>query len=282
MVFDWYPKEKKALEALLKNFLSRAAKEKSGEMEKGVKVERKIDTKEIRIRGVIVPHAGYVYSGDVAAKAYFFLNDYMKNYMKKQKKNNLKNNLAIVFGPSHYMAFEGVWQHNQNTWQTPLGKTKVINAEIPEIKKVDISYEHSIDNQIPFLQAIGMKAILPLCIGKLTLERAKFYAEKIFVLREELSKNYNIFYVFSTDLSHFYNYNTAIRKDKNIIKIIEECKIKNFDEIDACGKFPLAVLLHLCMLENLKPSLLAYKTSAEITKDYSSVVGYAAFVITQM
>ena len=72
-------------------------------------------------------------------------------------------------------------------------------------------------------------------------------------------------------------YELAIKKDKQTIKIIEKLDFKNSEKIDACGKNPLLILMHLCKIKKYKPKLIEYKNSGDITKDKKSVVGYASF-----
>jgi AmmeMemoRadiSam system protein B len=149
---------------------------------------------------------------------------------------------------------------------TPLGKTKTFNTDF---LKGDIEQEHSISNQYPFLQKLNIKEILPLMIGKITIEQAEEIAKKLSKIKA--------LYVFSTDLSHFLPYENAVDTDKRSIKIIENLDFENFKFVDACGYFPLLVMAHLCKIKKTKPKLIEYKNSGDITGDKSGVVGYASF-----
>jgi hypothetical protein len=230
----WYVQDKTELNSILENFLNHK-------------------TKKIyeNINGVIVPHAGYEFSGKVAGKSYSFL----------------KAKRVLILAPNHYDYFKGVLTHNEKYWQTPLGKISVIESDF---KKINLKQEHSIDNQIPFLQKIGVEEILPLSVGKVSLEEAKEIANKI--------KNFNGKFVVSTDLSHFHEEKEANLLDKRTIELIENLDMENYEKIDACGVYPLIVLMQLCKIKNWKPKLLEYKTSGSITDDFSNVVGYAGFV----
>jgi len=232
----WYPQKKEELERELDMFLV-----------------KKIDKKQEKINGLIVPHAGYEFSGKVAGQAFSLI------------KNN-KMTKAIVIGPSHYLALSGALTSNQKQWETSLGDIKLFNIDF---KTAKIEQEHSIDNQIPFLQKLGIKEIMPLMIGEITNEQAEEIAEK-------LSK-IPALYVFSTDLSHFFPYEKAQKKDRETIKLIEDLDLQNFFKIDACGFYPLLVMMHLCKLKKLKPKLVEYKNSGDITGEKDSVVGYASF-----
>lgn len=232
----WYPQEKEKLEKEINNFLN----EKAG-------IEKK------DIIGLIVPHAGYEFSGKIAGKAFSIA-----------KEKGIKK--AVILGPSHYLSFSGILASNKEKWETSLGDIKIFDSDF---KKAKIEQEHSIDNQIPFLQSIGIKETLPLVIGEISEEEAINIAEK-------LSK-IPALYVFSTDLSHFLPYEKAVKKDRETIKIIEELDIPNFHKIDACGFYPLLIMMHLCRMKNTKPHLIEYKNSGDITGEKESVVGYSSF-----
>jgi len=231
----WYPTNKRELNQQVTQFL------KTG------KHKRKTN-------GLIVPHAGYEYSGAIAGQAFSLI-----------KKDTIKR--AVIIGPSHYVhLFEAVTS-NREFWETPLGKIKTFNTDFPT---GDIYQEHSIKNQIPFLQKLGVQEIMPLMIGKITDEQAQEIAKKLHKIK-------NTIYIFSTDLSHFLPYNQATQTDKHSIEILEKLDQENFKYIDACGYHPLMILLELCKLKKTKPKLIQYKNSGDITGDKSEgVVGYCA------
>jgi MEMO1 family protein len=238
MSVNWYPKKPEELNKTLTNLLSEIPKIKN------------------KINGLIVPHAGYEYSGKIAGKTF----SQLKNIQIKK---------AIILSPSHYIPIAGVYSHNKDFWETSLGKIKISFSDFP---KTDIQKEHAIDNQIPFLQKLGFTEILPLLIGELTKEKAKEIAEKI-------SKFDGVF-VFSTDLSHFLEYTSANKKDKKTIEAIEKLNEKELirEENSACGIFPLMILIELCKLKNWKPRLIEYKNSGDIMGLKNSVVGYAGMI----
>ncbi|HLC86781.1 MAG TPA: AmmeMemoRadiSam system protein B [Candidatus Nanoarchaeia archaeon] len=234
---DWYPSDKNTLDLLLNKLLKGP--------DKKIKKE---------VHGLIVPHAGYDFSGEIAGMAFALIKD------KKPSK-------AIILGPSHYTGFFGARALDKK--ETPLGKINLMK-QTQDFDK--IAYEHSIDNEIPFLQKINPDIfILPLAIGELDDEEAEKLAEQI----SEIACDETVF-IFSTDLSHFLPYKEAVERDKKTIEIITSLKI-NKSQIDACGQFPLMVLMHLCKIKKWKPQLIGYKNSGDITGDKSSVVGYASF-----
>jgi len=234
---SWYPNKKEELEELLDNFL----------------IADLIKLHNIkRANGIIVPHAGYSYSGQVAAKAY--------PYIKGAKK-------AVILAPSHYFPIDGAVSHDAENWETPLGKIKITKNDF---HKAILTDEHAIDNQVPFLQKMGVKEILPLVVGHVSLEKAREIADRI--------ADFEGVFVVSTDLSHFLPYDEAKIRDKQTIRIIENLDLNKADKIDACGIYPLFILMQLCKLKNWKPKLIEYKNSGDITGEKESVVGYASFV----
>ncbi|VVB78196.1 Memo-like protein [uncultured archaeon] len=233
----WYPEHKEELELFIENAFKKKPKIKSK-----------------KINGLIVPHAGYEYSGKVAGKAFSLL-------------KNKKVDKAIIIGPSHYVNLSGPITATNGEWKTSLGKIAII--QFPSLEVMDLQAEHSIKNQVPFLQKIGIKEIIPIMIGRIEDKEAKELAKKIAKI--------NAVYIFSTDLSHFLTYEEAVQKDRSSIKIIKELNETNFKSIDACGYFPLRVLFHLCKIKKTHPHLIEYKNSGDITGDKSTVVGYASF-----
>ncbi len=229
---EWFPQEKKELESMLNYLLSK----KEG-----------VDINEIH--GLIVPHAGYSYSGEIAGKAFSYLKD--KNIKK-----------AIIFGPSHYKTFRGI--NSLDSFETPLGK-----VSIPKNNFNKISHEHSIENQIPFLQKIGISEVLPLAVGIINIQEAEEIAKQFI--------NENAIFIFSTDLSHLLEYKEAVKKDKITINIISNLKEDRLKNIDACGFYPLLILFNMCKIKGWRPRLIEYKNSGDITKDKSQVVGYSSF-----
>lgn len=238
MSATWYPQKEEELNNLLESFFVKTPQLKQ------------------KVHGVIVPHAAYQYSGKIAGDAFSFL-----------KKSQFKK--AIILSPSHYLSLTGVCTHNADFWKTPLGKIKISGSDFP---KTDISKEHAIDNQIPFLQKLGFTEILPLLVGELTKIDAKKAAEEISGLDGAI--------IISTDLSHFLHYRAAAKKDAETITSIEDLNsdalIKN--ENSACGIFPLMVLIELCKIKKWKPQVIEYKNSGDMIGDGESVVGYAGMI----
>ena len=239
---NWYPQDKKELNELVEKLLSQDFPEKNPDIN-GIN----------NINGIIVPHAGYEYSGTIAGKIYSLVKD------KKFKK-------AIIIAPSHYALFYGICSVHEI--KTPFAK-----AEIIKNKYSESGYEHSVENQIPFLQKIGINKVLPIVLGEISNQEVEKLAKQIIK-----QKDSETLIVVSTDLSHFLDYKTAVERDKNTIKIIENLKYNAYPEIDACGKLALLVAIEMCLIKKWKPKLIEYKNSGDITGDKSRVVGYAGFI----
>lgn len=237
---NWFPSNKQKLASMLDSLLSSTQSSKT-------------NIKQKDIHGLIVPHADYSYSGEIAGKAFSLL---------KNKNNSQNIKKAIIFGPSHYVAFKGI--SSLEKYETPLGK-----VNIPKNYISKIPHEHSVENQIPFLQKLNIKEILPIVVGQISWEEAEDIARQF--LKEDA------IFIFSTDLSHFLQYNEAVKKDLSTISIITNLKESEFKSIDACGFYPLLILLQMCKIKSWKPILIEYKNSGDITGDKDSVVGYASF-----
>jgi AmmeMemoRadiSam system protein B len=245
----FYPGNKNELLKMINDFLK-------GLKEKNIK----------NINGLIVPHAGYIYSGKTAAYAY--------NLIKNKKIEKI-----IILCPNHTTYLNGCCLDDFDSWLTSLGEIKVDFKLRKDLLSKGLFFsnnlphlsEHAIEVQLPFLQQVLKNdfEILPIIVGEISNEEAKKIANIINELKA--------FIIISTDLSHYNNLIKAEKIDKNTIKIIENLDIKKFNELDACGKYPLLIALNLMMLNKWKPKLLYYDTSATASKDKEKVVGYASF-----
>ena len=250
---EWYPSDPEKLKQDIESYLSESEKD-----EKVQEIKSKIEKTENEIHGLIVPHAGYEFSGSVAAKAYSLLRD-------KEGKSKFKK--AIIIAPSHQAIFRGV--SSIYKLETPLGE-----MPITKNKYSPGSYEHAIDNQIPFLQYLGVEEVLPLVIGQVSMSEIDSIAEEILKKKEK-----DTIIVVSTDLSHFLPYKQAQTIDKISIKTIESLK-DSPEDIDACGRAALLIMMEACRQKDWKPELIEYKNSADTMPSLGKekVVGYASMV----
>jgi AmmeMemoRadiSam system protein B len=231
-----------------------------------------------RIRGIIAPHAGYLYSGPTAATAYGRL-------------RGCTYDAVLIVSPSHREHFEGVSVFNGEGYATPLGvvpvdgdlREQLVGAS-EEIRLSGAGHqsEHAVEVQLPFLQrALGKFVFVPLVIGHQTPETCFNLGKSI----AGVVGDRNVLLIASTDLSHFYSADIAHRMDTVVID-----DLRAFDEqalmdhlergmAEACGGGPaVAVLSALRHLGSSRVDILQYATSGDVTGDYGSVVGYVGAV----
>ncbi len=212
------------------------------------------------IHGVIVPHAGYMYSGKTASYAF-----------RKLPKGKFRR--VVVLGPNHTVYTDKAVMDTNDVWRTPLGDVKIEYDKVPDIILRDErphKREHSIEAEIPFLQYyLGDFMLVPIIIGDITDEDAKEYAKAINSMMDD-----ETLLVVSTDLSHFLSQEEAEEIDGITISNIQAMQ----GEFEACGKNPLKVLTEISRMNDWEIKLVHRSTSAESSGDRSSVVGYASFV----
>jgi len=246
---SFYPEDKDELQHVIKGFLDEA---------KNFKLAPKC---------IIVPHAGYSYSGVVAAFGF------------KQLKNLEKKNWKVLLlGPSHYYPFYGLCYANFDYWQTPLGKIK---AEKPNLKESELLFEfteahepeHCLEVQLPFLQnVLDHFSIIPLLVGEVEPEKA---ANELSRIIDEDS-----ILVISSDLSHYHSYEQAIKIDSIANSAIPKLDIEAAQKIEACGKIPILIAMYLAKKLGWMGHFLDYKNSGDTSGLKARVVGYGAYAFT--
>ena len=232
----------------------------------------------IRVVGLVCPHAGYVYSGAVAANAYYEL------------AQDGKPDIAVILGPNHTGYGSALSLMNEGFWRTPLGDVEVdvetANQIVQETRVVDVDdaahrFEHSIEVQLPFLQYLyGSEfKFVPICFLMQDLSSAIEVGQAL----TTVLANKNAVIIASSDMSHYEPQVTAAAKDKAALKAVEAMDEKRFysiietQNITACGYGPIATVITAAKgLGAKEAKILCYKSSGDITGDYSSVVGYAA------
>ncbi len=229
---------------------------------------------------LVSPHAGYMYSGPVAAHGY-----YACSYLKGVE-------LVVIAGPNHHGIGSGLATVRQGAWETPLGKVEVDSdlakrlVESSGIVDFDDSAhrsEHSIEVQIPFLQSIyGDKfKILPISMMLQDMITATDVGQAI----ADCVKDKKCLLIASSDFTHYEPQGIASKKDSEAIKAMLQMDvpllydtIRNLD-VTMCGYGPVATIIAAAKELNAKKGrLLQYATSGDITGDYSSVVGYASLL----
>ncbi len=229
--------------------------------------------------GLISPHAGYMYSGQVAAHAYKQIQE--KHY-----------DVVVVFAPSHRAYFSGASVDRKSGYRTPLG-TVPINTALAEMitdtcplvsfYEQAHAQEHSLEVQIPFLQKVlGKFSLVPIIMGDQDIKTCETIANAV----ADVIKRENTLAVASSDLSHYHPYDQAKDLDQKVINYINA-----FDpyglasdlgrhRIEACGGGPIITSLLLGKkLGATGAEVVNYANSGDVSGDYSGVVGYAAGVI---
>jgi len=228
-------------------------------------------TTDKKPRAIIVPHAGYIYSGPVAAPAYHTLLQY-KDQIKK----------VVLLGPSHRVAFNGLALSGMDYFSTPLGDIPIdhsVNQGLLQHSGVNImeqahQYEHSLEVHLPFLQAVlDDFQLIPIVVGDTEPELVATVVEEL--LDDDLT-----ICVTSTDLSHFHDYATAQKLDSATSQSILNMDYKKIGFEDACGRNPLKGVLYWAKKHGYKVSLLDLRNSGDTSGTRDRVVGYGSYLIS--
>lgn len=217
---------------------------------------------------IVVPHAGYVYSGPVAASAYKLLIP-----LKHQI------NRVVLLGPSHQVAFKGMAVPEAEMFNTPLGNIPIdqvniqLLSELPQVMVSDIAHrdEHSLEVQLPFLQETLDNFILtPIVVGDV---ESSDVAEVI----NRLWGDEHTLIVISTDLSHYHNYNLANQLDRATSDAIVGLKPDLISYESACGRNGLKGMMVVAKQKKLVADVLDLRNSGDTWGAKNRVVGYGAY-----
>ena len=232
------------------------------------------------IKGIIAPHAGYIYSGKVAAAGYKYISESINDF-----------DTIFIAAPSHRSFFRGISVYNEGNYVTPLGKVEIDKEKTGKLlNQFDfITYfpeaelqEHSLEVQLPFLQcALKSKfKIVPLLFGQVSQEMIIDLCDFLFH-QFDLK---NSLFIASSDLSHFYKYDQAVKLDKKCINTIlektsEYFAVKLEKDFSACGGVPIYFLMKMMEIAKINGKFLVdYKNSGDIANDKTSVVGYTSIL----
>lgn len=220
-------------------------------------------------RALIVPHAGYIYSGYTANLAYVCASKHTYERI-------------VVIGPSHRVFLEGASLGEFDTYETPCGE-HVIDKAFGDTLKHTFPFlthlpqahaEHSTETQMPFIKHyFPHTKVVEIVYGKLS-------SAELSTLIDALLETEKTLVVISTDLSHFYTQEEAATLDTQCIEAINTLNLEGFRECEACGITGVQALVTSALRSKLKPYFLNYRTSFERSKDASRVVGYTSFVFT--
>jgi MEMO1 family protein len=222
-------------------------------------------------KALIVPHAGYVYSGPVAAAAYARLLDARSRIRR-----------VVLLGPVHRVPIRGLALPGTESFATPLG-TITVDAEavarvrgLPQICESEAAHslEHSLEVQLPFLQTVlDAFTLVPLAVGDATPAQVAEVIEQLWGGPETLI-------VVSSDLSHYHSYADATEIDRDTADAILAL-VDSLDHEQACGATPINGFAICARRHGLTPELIDLRNSGDTAGDKARVVGYAAFAFAQ-
>jgi AmmeMemoRadiSam system protein B len=213
--------------------------------------------------GVIVPHAGHMYSGPVAAFAYRTLHSAHR---------------VVIAGPAHHVPVDGIVAPAAQVWRTPLGDVPIDTETVASLELAISDYphapEHSLEVQLPFLQRqlSGDWTLVPLLVGRAD-------PEEVADILGGFLMDPDTVVVLSTDLSHYLPYEAARRRDEATAARIVARDWQNIADQDACGAYPLRGLLLAAVEQGLPVELLDLRNSGDTAGPHDRVVGYGAFTV---
>lgn len=218
-------------------------------------------TKNKNIKAIIVPHAGYVYSGQIAAYGYSMLDDIYRK--------------VILLGNSHYVNFNGLSVFNGNGYESPFGSVDIFDLpfDFQNIPQAHLK-EHTIEVQIPFLQTVLTDfKISPIIMGKTDIIRTANDLTK--VIDDET------LIVVSTDMSHFLSYEKAVETDTKTAKKITNLSPEELNYDELCGMNAVKTILYVAKEKNWEIEQIIVANSGDVSGDKSRVVGYGTWILKE-
>jgi AmmeMemoRadiSam system protein B len=223
-------------------------------------------------KAMIVPHAGYIYSGPVAASGYASLTP-VAGHIKQ----------VVLLGPSHRKAFSGLAVPAATWFRTPLGEIELDRETInkilmlPQVHVDDSAHrqEHSLEVHLPFLQRVlGTFKLIPLVVGDAS-------AAEVAEVIEQLWGDSSTLLVISSDLSHYLDYESARVRDAATCHAIETLAYEKIGYHDACGRNPVGGLLRYARNHHLNIRTVDLRNSGDTAGPHDQVVGYGAWLLTE-
>ncbi len=221
-------------------------------------------------KALIVPHAGYAYSGIVAATGYCLLEP-IRKFVRR----------VVLLGPSHRVSLHGLAASGAAEFETPLGSLAVDDRsmatalKLPQVRIMESAHiqEHCLEVQLPFLQmTLDRFCIVPLVVGNATPEEVREVLEVLWDDTDTLI-------VVSSDLSHNHSYSAARSLDSETAHLIERCQWRQLDSERACGYVGIGGLLQLAKAYGLRVLTADLQNSGDTTGLMDQVVGYGSFVV---
>lgn len=217
-------------------------------------------------KAMIVPHAGYVYSGPVAATGYARL---------AAARDTIER--VVLLGPAHRYPVRGLASHSAARFDTPLGSISVdpIVRDLRGVDEIDAAHanEHSLEVHLPFLQVVlGEFVVAPLLVGKAG-------ANEVAAVLEQLWGGPETIVVISSDLSHYHDYDTARRRDRATADAILALRHEDVGPHDACGHGGVSGLLEVVRRRGLRVEEVDLRNSGDTAGSHDRVVGYGTFLV---
>lgn len=221
-------------------------------------------------KALVAPHAGYRYSGPVAASAYATLRGASEHVTR-----------VVLLGPAHYVPVRGLAASSSDAFATPLGEVPLdrdTRSTACAMASVDIddaahAPEHSLEVHLPFLQRVlSAFSIVPFVIGRAS-------PDAIADVLEELWGGAETIIVVSSDLSHYHDHATATARDRRTADAIVEGRGDELTTEAACGAYPVRGLLEAAGRHGLAPQLLDLRNSGDTAGPRDRVVGYGSFAL---
>jgi AmmeMemoRadiSam system protein B len=247
----FYPSARRPLQAMIQDFLREA--ETTGEQPKAI----------------IAPHAGYIYSGPIAASAYARL---------RAGRHSIRR--IVLLGPSHRVGFRGLAVSSAERFATPLGDITIDRKAVEKILGLPFvhtldqahAFEHSLEVHLPFLQEVLENfSLVPVVVGEANPEEVAEVLDLLWDGDETVM-------VISSDLSHYHDYATARRMDEATSAAIEALDPEAIRVEQACGCLPVSGLLYVARKRGLKARTIDLRNSGDTAGGKDSVVGYGAYV----
>ncbi len=254
----FYPGTPKSLKSEVRAFLEEASREGGG--------------RSLSPKALIVPHAGYRYSGSVAASAFQLLRNRHQQITR-----------VVLLGPSHRVGLRGLGASSADGFETPLGVVPLDRQAIeqvlplPQVTIDDEAHaeEHSLEVQLPFLQTLlGEFSLVPFSVGEADDDEVAEILEALWGGDETLI-------VISSDLSHHLEYDQAKRRDARTVQAIESLSPQDLDWESACGRVPTRGLLRVAKRRELEVHTLDVRNSGDTTGGRERVVGYGAWAFCE-
>ena len=250
----FYPDEARELKAMIASCLTQGVAQTTARVPKAL----------------IVPHAGYVYSGPVAASAYARLAALRESVRR-----------VVLLGPAHRVGFRGIAASSADAFETPLGRIEIDREALsqaltlPGVRVFDRAHtdEHSLEVQLPFLQTVLREfRLVPLLVGDASPEEVAAVIEALWNGNETLL-------LISSDLSHYLSYEEARRIDRETTGAIERLDPQGISYDQACGRLPVQGLLLAAQRRGLRVTTLDLRNSGDTAGPRDSVVGYGAYAL---